>query len=187
MWVEVVPKLLWPLLLLMLVACGDPAAGPVDVKWDRDACERCRMVLSDRSHAAEIRYHVPDRERTRLAKFDDIGCAVLWLQEQPWRDDSRTEIWVIDHLTGQWIDARNATYVKGRITPMEYGLGAQTAPAAEGLTFAQAKQHIAEVERRFNVHGQQLLERLRDQAERRDGQQQRQEETALPTISKGVQ
>jgi copper chaperone NosL len=185
MWAEILHKRLWPLLLLTLAGCGDSGTGPVDVKWDRDACERCRMVLSDRSHAAQIRYHLPGKKRSSLAKFDDIGCAVLWLEEQSWRDDPRTQIWVIDHLTGQWIDARSATYITGRITPMEYGLGAQTAPAADGLDFVQAKQHIAEVEQRFNVHGQQLLERLSERAgQRRNGHDHTEDETALPAISR---
>lgn len=183
---EFFSRLLWPLLLLLLAACGDPGNGPVDVKWDRDACERCRMVLSDRNHAAEIRYHVPGKERSKIAHFDDIGCAVLWLQQQPWEQDPRTEIWVIDHLTGQWIDARSATYVTGKVTPMEYGLGAQDQPAPGGLDFARAQQHILEVERRFNVHGQQLLERLQEQAEqRRDAHDHTPDESALPPIANG--
>ncbi len=44
-------------LVLLLAACsGDPGTGPKDVRWDRDACERCRMVLSDRNFSAQIRY-----------------------------------------------------------------------------------------------------------------------------------
>ena len=143
---------LYPLIVLVLSACsGDPRTGAVEPKWDRDICERCRMVLSDRFHAAQIRQSAPG-EGSRVRLFDDIGCAVIWLRDKPWRDDPATEIWVNDHRTGDWIDARTATYLKGRRTPMEYGLGAQTSPAPEVLSFAQAKAHIMEVEKRHKVH-----------------------------------
>jgi len=151
----------WPILALVSVAllslggCGDPGTGPVDVKWDRVICERCRMVLSDRNHSAQVRVQVPDG-RSRVYFFDDIGCAVIWLEDKAWRDGPATEIWVTDWRSGEWIDARTATWITGRVTPMEYGLGAQSEPAADGLDYAQAKEHIFEVERRFNVHGGQL-------------------------------
>jgi nitrous oxide reductase accessory protein NosL len=160
------------LLALLVSACsGDPGTGPGEVKWDRDACERCRMVLSDRAHAAQIRYFPADKPRSKLIKFDDIGCAVIWLEDQPWRDDPKTQIWVTD-INGGWIDARNATYVKGDLTPMEYGLGAQSQPVAGGLDFAQAKMHIFEVEKRFNIHGVDLLKRLEERQEKRQGTSQ---------------
>jgi hypothetical protein len=41
---------------------------------------------------------------------------------------------------------------------MEYGLGAQASPAPDGLDFAQAKAHVFDVEKRFNVHGMHLRE-----------------------------
>jgi copper chaperone NosL len=155
------------LLLLLLAACsGDPGSGPKEVKWDRDACERCRMVLSDRHYSAQVRVF-PEGKRSKVFFFDDIGCATLWLEDKPWMDDPRTEIWVTDHRKGEWIDARTATYVKEKITPMEYGLGAQTEPAPGGLDFEQAKRHIVEVEERFTIRGVQLLDRLKEQAERR--------------------
>ncbi len=138
------------LLALLLVACsGDPGTGPVDVKWDRDVCERCRMVLSDRLYSAQVR-GAPAEQKTRAYRFDDIGCAMLWLEQQPWRDDPRTEIWVNDYRTGAWIDARSAYYVKDRITPMAYGLGAQSDPLPAGLNYEQALQHVHMVEQRFN-------------------------------------
>lgn len=155
------------MLLLLLAACsGDPGKGPKEVKWDRDACERCRMVLSDRHYSAQVRVF-PEGKRSKVLFFDDIGCALLWLEEQPWNEDPRTEIWVADHRSGNWIDARTATYVKEKITPMEYGLGAQTDPVPGGLDFEQAKRHIVEVEERFTTHGVQLLDRLKEQAQRR--------------------
>jgi copper chaperone NosL len=140
-------------LTLLVSACGgDPGQGPVEVKWDRDTCERCRMVLSDRLHSAQVRVPTPDG-RSRVYRFDDIGCALIWLEERAERDDPATEIWVNDWRTGDWIDARTATYLRGQVTPMEYGLGAQPEAAPDGLDFAQAKAHIFDVEARFNVHG----------------------------------
>lgn len=159
----------WLFFLLLLSACsGEPETGPIEVKWDRDICERCRMVLSDPHFAAQIRYFPKNKKRSKVAKFDDIGCAVLWLEDKPWKDDDRTELWVNDHRNKEWINAETATYVKKKTTPMEYGLGAQPETAPDGLSFEQAKAHINDVEERFNVHGLQLQQRLKEQALERE-------------------
>ncbi len=143
------------LVAMLLLACsGDKGTGPVEVKWDRDACTRCRMVLSDRLHAAEVRGG-PAGQRTEVHKFDDFGCAVLWLDDQPWKNDPRTEFWVIDYKTGKWIDAKKATYVEGHNTPMAYGLGAE-GDSAGLLNFAQAAERVRQIEQRYNVHGEHL-------------------------------
>jgi len=179
---------LFALLLLLSGCSGDPGAGPVEVKWDRDACERCRMVLSDRMHSAEIRYYPQGKTRSTVAKFDDIGCASLWLDQQPFRNDPRTELWVTDHRTGEWIDARAATYVTGNITPMEYGLGAQSDPAEGGMSYEQAREHFAQVEERFNIHGVHLLERLQEQARQRELNAPASAQTdTLPPIKSGAE
>ena len=140
-------------LTLVLSACsGEPETGPVEVKWDQNNCERCRMMLSDRNFAAQIRYF-PEGKRSRAVKFDDIGCAVLWLKDQQWKDDPKTQIWVTDHRGGEWIDARKATYIRKNNSPMGYDLGAQAEADSEGLNFDQAIEHIEQVENEFNVHG----------------------------------
>ena len=148
-------------LALLVAACGDPGTGPVDVKWDRVTCERCRMVLSDRHHAAQIRVREPDG-RSRVHPFDDLGCALIWLQDKPAGDDPTTEIWVNDWRTGDWIDARTVFYVLGQVTPMEYGLGAQPDPAPGTLTFEQARTRILEREHEHQVHGGPLDNALPD-------------------------
>jgi copper chaperone NosL len=145
-------KPLLPAIALLLAACGDPGTRPAEVRWDRATCERCRMVLSDRYHAAQVRERTPDGHST-VYRFDDLGCAVIWLADRPHRDDPTTEIWVNDRRTGAWIDARTAAYVPNEVTPMGYGLGAQPQAGPETLSFAQARDHVAEVERRLNVHG----------------------------------
>lgn len=143
---------IWLGLTLFIAACGDPGTGAVDLRFDRATCERCRMVLSDRHHAAQVRLKTPDGG-SRVYPFDDLGCALVWLEGQPGRGDPATEIWVADWRTGDWIAARNASYVPGQVTPMEYGLGAQPDAAPGTLSFDQARAHVFEVERRYNVHG----------------------------------
>jgi hypothetical protein len=100
-----------------------------------------------------VRYSPADGSRSRVHSFDDIGCAVLWLQQQPWRDQAGVEVWVSDYRDGAWIEAHSAHYVRGRITPMQYGLGARSDPVAGALDFAAAVAHIHAIERRFNIHG----------------------------------
>ncbi len=146
------------LVSLVLLACalsgcsGGDATGPGEVRWDREVCTRCGMAIGDRHSAAQVRGG-PAGQHTRLYLFDDIGCAVIWLDGQPWQDDPRTGIWVTDQRNGRWIDARQASYITGIRTSMGYGLGAQQEPAEDGMDFISAREFIHKVERREHIHG----------------------------------
>ncbi|MGE5516711.1 MAG: protein NosL [Bacteroidota bacterium] len=108
-------------LLLLAGGCSGEHRGPEAVKLGRDTCELCRMIISDVRFAAEIR----GGNRGKLVMFDDIGCAVRWLQDVTWKDAPETEFWVMDSRSGTtWLDARKASYVPGTQTPMDYGFAA---------------------------------------------------------------
>jgi hypothetical protein len=155
---------LLPLALLVLLSgCVGDIEGPQQPKWDRDACERCRMVLSDRPFAAQVHYLPQGKKRLQIAWFDDIGCATLWLEDKPWKDAPETRIWVAHHRTQEWIDARTAWYVPMDMSPMAYMLGAQSEAAPGALNFAQAIKRVEEIERHNQEHSQHLLERVRQQ------------------------
>jgi nitrous oxide reductase accessory protein NosL len=127
--------------LALFVACSrEPASGPADVKWDRDVCERCSMVISDRAFAAQVR----DADG-RVHRFDDPGCAALWLDENGEKVAPR-EIWVRELAGDDWLDAREAYFVRVANSPMGYGHGAQRAPSQETLDFAQLRQAIRTLE-----------------------------------------
>ena len=145
-------------LLLLLMSCGEEInSGPGEVRWDREICARCAMAVSDHSFSAQVRGGRADK-KSKLYKFDDVGCAVIWLDKQAWKDDARTEIWVNDHRNQKWINAKTAWYVKiSSHTPMDYGLGAQTDKQEAAFNFDEAKTHIYEVEKRFNIHSAQPL------------------------------
>ena len=138
---------------LLLAGCSrEDATGPGEVRWDRESCTRCAMAVSDRHFSAQVRGGAAG-QKTRLYKFDDIGCAVVWLDGQPWKDDARTEIWVTDQLSGEWIDARLASYVTGKVTPMDYGLGAQREASPGSIGFTRARKHIYTEDERKHRHG----------------------------------
>ncbi len=151
------------LLLVLLGACSDGVEGPQTPHWDRDSCERCRMVLSDRPFAAQVHYLPAGSKRTRVAWFDDIGCAVLWLEGKTWKHAPETRVWVVDHRTREWLDARTAWYVPVDVSPMAYLLGAQKEKEPQALDFAAATEHVARIEARNQDHSRHLIERVRRQ------------------------
>ncbi len=145
-----------PFVVGLLMSCEkEQTTGAVEVRWDREICARCAMAVSDRKFSAQVRGGRKDKP-AKVYKFDDLGCAVIWLDKQDWRSDERTEIWVTDHESGKWIDARDAWYVKLQGTPMDYGLGAQTAKDEEALSFDDASKHIYDVEEKFHTHGRHI-------------------------------
>ncbi len=114
-----------PLLFVSLLAWScttGSSAGPAEVKYDRDACTACGMVISEKEYATEVR-----GPGGQAMKFDDLGCALSWLERQPFKDDPSTQIWVTGE-NGEWVDGRTARYASGKVTPMAYGF----APSAGG-------------------------------------------------------
>lgn len=109
-------------LVMMLAACSqEPATGPVEIRYGRDTCDFCRMIISDPRYAAQLR----GGPGHKAYKFDDIGDALLFLDRQPWKDDANVEFWVMDVEKGKtWLDARKAFYKFGMQSPMAHGFGA---------------------------------------------------------------
>ena len=134
-------------LVVALSACGtkgDWPEGMAEIKWDRDTCVRCSMVISDRRFAAELR----GGERNTVFKFDDIGCAVFWMRDKakdfPWMAGPATGFWVADAggKGDKWLDARKAHYAGGSMSPMGYNYGARSYAEAGSLGFEEMRQHV---------------------------------------------
>ena len=115
------PVLLATLIVFTQIGCKERSKTDVEkVHWDRDMCARCVMVVSDRKNTTQVRN--PKTGKTYM--FDDIGCTILWFNENKieWKD--KAIIWITDIKTGEWIDARTAFYDTENITPMAYGFSA---------------------------------------------------------------
>lgn len=116
--------------------------GVHDVHWDRDMCVRCKMVVSERQYAAQT----TDPTTGKTYYFDDIGCVVLWFEEDKidWAD--KAIIWVTDVNSGEWINAREAAWSTISVTPMAFGYAAHkvgTEPEGEIIGYDEmAKRAI---------------------------------------------
>jgi copper chaperone NosL len=119
--------------------------GMAEIKWDRDTCARCSMVISDRRFAVQLRGG-PDKA---VFKFDDIGCMVFWLNEKadkyPWLADAGTRFWVADFTSKsreemRWLDAKRAFYMT-KNSPMGYNFAAVSTPMPGSLDFTDMRQH----------------------------------------------
>ncbi len=126
---------------------GDWPEGMAEIKWDRDTCVRCNMVISDRRFAAEMR----GGEKDTVLKFDDIGCLVFWLRDKaeshPWMTTAAARMWVAD-ASGKlseavrWLDPRQAQFLGGRTSPMGYNFAATPYPQAGSVDFTTLREHV---------------------------------------------
>jgi copper chaperone NosL len=131
-----------------LSSCGRSSGlpeGMQEIKWDRDTCARCSMVISDRRFGAEM----VGGPKNTVFKFDDIGCAVFWARDRiadhPWMKDAATKLWVADQNSRsndvRWLEARAAHYAT-KTSPMGYNQGALARPDAGSMDFATMSEHV---------------------------------------------
>lgn len=108
-------------------------SGPVEPAWDKVACARCHMLVSDPGFAAQL--HTASGE---VRFYDDPGCLLLARAEAP-AAEPRGEVWFHDSSGESWLAEREARFVPATPTPMGHGLAALPASAApEGLDTAGA-------------------------------------------------
>ncbi len=137
--------LLWVLLTL---ACSQgPTTGPGEVHWDRQTCEGCQMVISERRHAVQTR--TPGDHATHA--FDDLGCALLWLDEQGLtQNEPPVEVWVRDAKGKEWISAETTRFEAGLPTPMAYGFAA----AEQGISLEEVHEQIRAAKQSRRPHSE---------------------------------
>jgi copper chaperone NosL len=118
-------------LALVLWRAAAPPAGPVEPAWDRVACARCHMLLTDPAFAAQL--HTPAGE---VLFFDDPGCLLLHRAEP---GAAPAGVWFHDSAGDGWLAEADVRFVPVPETPMGHGFAAVDAVrAAEGLDASAA-------------------------------------------------
>ncbi len=126
-----------PGMVVAVSACGQSTTGPVEIKWGRETCEYCGMIIDDPHFAAQVR-----GKDGKVRKFDDLGDAILWMAKQGWADDASVEFWVGALEKEAWLDGRKALYVDGQHTPMAHGYGAVTQGRAGTIDYPTMKNAV---------------------------------------------
>lgn len=122
-----------PGMALALSGCfGKGGTGPADIRWGKEYCTHCGMIIDDPRFAAQAR-----EPGGKVHKFDDFGDGILFLSKHSWAEDPATRIWVGHAETGKWLDAREAWYVSGYKSPMAHNFGAFDARREGSLSFAE--------------------------------------------------
>lgn len=91
---------------------------PLEFQDNTVQCPKCHMYLVGKKYTAQI---ITNDLKTHF--FDDIGCAILWLNDQKTEIQSIT-FWVYSNDTNHYINALKASYTFTESTPMHYGFGA---------------------------------------------------------------
>ncbi|WP_051904392.1 nitrous oxide reductase accessory protein NosL [Hippea jasoniae] len=144
MYLKKVSYLLMGLLFVIIYSSTTFAKlNPIPINFGKDKCQRCFMKIKSPRYSAEI----GNPQNGKIYKFDDIGCAVMWLYQDckfPWKN--KAKIWVTDAKTGKWLNAKTACWIDGEITPMHFGLGAYKKGEINKkcLTWQEAKKLLLE-------------------------------------------
>jgi len=111
-----------------------PPAGPVDVPFDRVACERCRMLVSDPRFAVQL------HDATGTVRFfDDPGCALL----HPSASADGARLWFHEAHGERWLAEDVVGFEPIGGSPMGYGFAAVPRGASEAtLTPAQLRARL---------------------------------------------
>jgi len=127
--------LIWVLVLFPIVALGgfflflhvkhqlpteiiNSKKVPLEFKDHTVQCPQCHMYLMGTKHSVQI---ITNDLKTHF--FDDMGCAIVWLNEQKIESQTIT-LWIFSIDTNRYIDAFKAFYSINDTTPMHYGFGA---------------------------------------------------------------
>ena len=132
------------LLVALLAACD---RGPRPIAYGRDACDYCRMVISDPRYGAEL-----VTAKGKVHEFDSIECLAAYYLQARAAGAAVHSIWVSDfERPGTLVPAAEARYSRasGPASPMGKGLTAHASAAgvANGAPSLRWDDVLALVER----------------------------------------
>lgn len=120
-------KMLYVTLLVMFAGCREKVVdGPPDIKFGRDECAHCGMIINDKRYAAGL--VTMDQNRRKVLVFDDIGDLLDY--ERDHASLVVTHRYVVDRDSGQWLNAAEAHFA--RIADLQTPMGSGIAAFASG-------------------------------------------------------
>ncbi|CAN5425499.1 hypothetical protein BH09BAC3_BH09BAC3_06470 [soil metagenome] len=100
-----------------LVACD---VKPEPLAYGKDACHSCKMTLVDEKFGGEV-----VTKKGKVYKFDDVNCMINFYNSQETADNVSLLLMINFDSVNQFVDAREAFYVKS--TMIKSPMGSQVA------------------------------------------------------------
>jgi hypothetical protein len=126
---------------MLFIGCDSKVdTGVKEVKYDREICERCKMIISNRNYATQV----INPHDGRRYYYDDIGCTILWFDEQKITWEKDAIIYVTDAKTSEWINVNEAFWTYGAVTPMDFGFSAYKTKqeGQENFTYSYVRDRV---------------------------------------------
>ncbi|WP_024953823.1 hypothetical protein [Sulfurospirillum arcachonense] len=118
---------------------------PLSFKDNKIVCPQCNMFLVGKKYTAQA---ITSDRKTHF--FDDVGCMILWLEENA-KDDKEVVEWVYSLDTKKWVNAVDAFYsINDKNSPMHYGFGAYENSKKEYIPYEQMKLRMLRGENLLN-------------------------------------
>lgn len=122
---------LFSFLLLFFTACSSTQNSSSEVKNETKICPQCNMEVGK---SKEYSSSLTTDKKTYY--FDDIGCMVLWTNENKIQKAKMT---VFSKDTHKFIDAISANFTIDEKTPMAYGFCAYEHKQKSQINFEEVK------------------------------------------------
>ncbi len=100
-----------------LVGCD---VKPEPLAYGKDACHSCKMTLVDEKFGGEV-----VTKKGKVYKFDDVNCMINFYNSQETADNVSLLLMINFDSVDQFVDAREAFYVKS--TMIKSPMGSQVA------------------------------------------------------------
>lgn len=110
--------ILLSIILSMGIGSCTPKTKPINL--GTDVCEHCKMTIVDAKWGSEIL-----TTKSKVLKFDVVECMIAYYLQNPDLQKSVHSLWTINYLNpGEFINAREAVYVRSRYFHSPMGLNA---------------------------------------------------------------
>ena len=119
-------------LLLFTVAC---TVEPQKIEYGKDQCNFCKMTIMDMRFGSEIVLTTG-----KPFKFDDISCAVSFVENKYIEIDKIHKTYVVDYSTGELVDSESAFYLSSNSLRSPMGSNLAAFASKDSLIHLQSLQ-----------------------------------------------
>jgi copper chaperone NosL len=121
-------------LVLVVIRLQQPPKGVRPIIFDRESCAECGMSISNPRFAAQLQ-----TTEGEVYDFDDPGCLLAFVAEHHSKVHA---IYFHAFDADAWLKASEVAFVRGKESPMGYGLGAVRKGTDSAMSLAEAEQYV---------------------------------------------